>query len=206
MNTAFLANNPDTVRHVYGRGGASGSRRSAICWTPSSPKATSTSTPPSLAQVEAVFSTWSMFNLPPQRLDLMPRLRAVFYAAGSVRHLRPTCWTATSPWSAPGAIALSVAEFAVSQIMLAGKGYWRNMPRLPPPRRPGGRQTVRRQRELRPHRRDSRRGAGRAAGDGACCGISGSTWPSTTRSFPLSRRRRGRERSRSPRHSRRATS
>src|SRR5476651_1367137 len=39
-----------------------------------------------LKEVEAIFSTWSMPVLTTGQLDRMPALRAIFYAAGTVKY------------------------------------------------------------------------------------------------------------------------
>lgn len=80
-----------------------------------------------LAGVEAIFSTWGMPELTPAELDRLPALRAVFYAAGSVKGFAKPLLkrhvTVCSSWSAN---AVSVAEFCLGQVLLACKGYFRN--------------------------------------------------------------------------------
>jgi phosphoglycerate dehydrogenase-like enzyme len=57
----------------------------------------------------------------------MPRLRAVFYAAGTVQPFaRPLLERGVTVVSAWHANAAPVAEFTLAQILLATKGYWRN--------------------------------------------------------------------------------
>lgn len=80
-----------------------------------------------LEDVEALFSTWGMPALTPAQLDRMPKLRAVFYAAGAVNHFaRPLLERGimvSSAWQANG---VPVAEFVLAQILLSCKGYFRN--------------------------------------------------------------------------------
>ena len=80
-----------------------------------------------LADVEAVFSTWGLPRLAAAELGLLPRLQIVFYAAGSVRSFAPTLLDrgvrVVSSW---GANAVPVAEFALAQILLSCKGFFRN--------------------------------------------------------------------------------
>ena len=80
-----------------------------------------------LADVEVIFSTWGMPRLMDEQLDALPNLRAVFYAAGSVQGFAPPLLargiTIVSAWRAN---AVPVAEFALAQILLACKGYFRN--------------------------------------------------------------------------------
>jgi phosphoglycerate dehydrogenase-like enzyme len=82
---------------------------------------------PELIDVEVIFSTWGMFPLTQAQLDRLPNLRAVFYAAGSVKYfagpLLDRGVTIVSAWAAN---AVPVAEFTLGQILLANKGYFRN--------------------------------------------------------------------------------
>jgi phosphoglycerate dehydrogenase-like enzyme len=80
-----------------------------------------------LRDVEALFSTWGMPKLSSAQLDQLPNLRAVFYAAGAVSHFaRPLIERGVVVSSAWQANAVPVAEFALSQIVLSCKGYFRN--------------------------------------------------------------------------------
>lgn len=128
MKTALFANNPTMIDYVYAQG-----RRQQIADISQLLEPVITDKlldehQEQLAQVEAIFSTWSMFDLTPEQLARMPRLKGVFYAAGSVRHFAHNMIdrdiAVVSAW---GANAFCVAEFTLSQILLAGKGYWRNM-------------------------------------------------------------------------------
>jgi len=77
--------------------------------------------------VELIFSSWGMPLLSPAHLDRLPALKAVFYAAGSVRDFaRPLLERGITVVSAWQANAVPVAEFTQAQIMLAAKGYFRN--------------------------------------------------------------------------------
>jgi phosphoglycerate dehydrogenase-like enzyme len=81
----------------------------------------------SLARIEAIFSTWGMPALTPADMDRLPALRAVFYAAGSVKGFaRPFMDRNVIVCSAWAANAVSVAEFCLGQILLAFKGYFHN--------------------------------------------------------------------------------
>ncbi len=80
-----------------------------------------------LQDTEVIFSTWGMPPLEREQLDRLPRLRALFYAAGSVKQIAGPFLerdiTVVSAWAAN---AVSVAEFCLAQILLACKGYFRN--------------------------------------------------------------------------------
>jgi len=77
--------------------------------------------------VEIVFSTWGMPSLSPEELNLLPNLKAVFYAAGATDHFARTLFARNvKVFSAWQANAIPVAEFCAAQIVLALKGYFRN--------------------------------------------------------------------------------
>jgi phosphoglycerate dehydrogenase-like enzyme len=89
--------------------------------------ATFDSEAPSLRDVQVVLSTWGLPALDARQLDGLPALRALFYAAGSVRGFaRPLLERGVRVFSAWAANAVPVAEFAFSQIVLACKGWFRN--------------------------------------------------------------------------------
>ena len=81
-----------------------------------------------LGGVEVFFSTWGMPRLTGAHLDRLPSLRAVFYAAGSVKSFATPLLERgiliTSAWKAN---AIPVAEFTLAQILLSCKGYWHNV-------------------------------------------------------------------------------
>jgi len=80
-----------------------------------------------LTGVEVIFATWDMPALTSADLDRLPALRAVFYAAGSVKGFAvPFLERNVKVCSAWGAIAASVAEFCLGQILLSCKGYFHN--------------------------------------------------------------------------------
>ena len=82
---------------------------------------------PDLGEVEAMFCTWGMFPLTSAELDQMPRLRAVFYAAGTVGYFaHPFMERGVTLVSAWAANAVPVAEFTLAQILLANKGFFLN--------------------------------------------------------------------------------
>lgn len=82
---------------------------------------------PYLQDLEVIFSTWGMPSLTEAQIAQMPRLRAVFYAAGSVQGFaRPFLEQDVLVVSAWAANAVPVAEFTLAQVLLAGKGYFAN--------------------------------------------------------------------------------
>ena len=81
-----------------------------------------------LNDLEVIFSTWGMPMLTTEVLDRLPNLKALFYAAGTVRNFASAAIergiTVCSAWQAN---AIPVAEFALAQMLLANKGYFRNV-------------------------------------------------------------------------------
>lgn len=81
-----------------------------------------------LKQVQAIFSSWWMPALQKEEIQqFFPRLEIVFYGAGSVQYFaRPFLELGikvVSGWVANG---VPVAEYTVSQIVLANKGFFQN--------------------------------------------------------------------------------
>ncbi|MFD5555094.1 hydroxyacid dehydrogenase [Streptomyces sp. NPDC127068] len=79
---------------------------------------------PALARAEALLTGWECPPLDARALELMPRLRTVVHAAGSVKHhITDACWQrGITVASAAGANAVPVAEYTVAMVLLAGKG------------------------------------------------------------------------------------
>lgn len=85
--------------------------------------------PETLADVELILSSWGMPRLDADLLDLLPRLRAVFYAAGTVKPIVTGEFWARGLriTSAARENARPTAEFAFAEIILSLKRAW---PRL----------------------------------------------------------------------------
>ncbi|WP_285725509.1 hydroxyacid dehydrogenase [Psychromicrobium xiongbiense] len=79
--------------------------------------------PTALAETRLLFTSWGAPRLDAGLLSAMPRLEAVFHAAGSVKTITTDeFWQAGIPMvSAASANAVPVAEFAVAQILLGLK-------------------------------------------------------------------------------------
>ncbi|GHH43326.1 hydroxyacid dehydrogenase [Streptomyces candidus] len=77
-----------------------------------------------LGRAEALLTGWGCPPLTSAALELMPRLRTVVHAAGSVKHhVTDACWErGITVASAARANALPVAEYTVAAILFAGKG------------------------------------------------------------------------------------
>ena len=76
-----------------------------------------------LRDVEIIFSTWGMFSLSSEEIArYFPKIRAVFYGAGSVQYFaRSFIEAGIEVFSAWAANAVPVAEFTVAQIILANR-------------------------------------------------------------------------------------
>ncbi len=79
-----------------------------------------------------IFSTWGMPALTEEEIrGFFPSLEAVFYAAGSVQGFaRPFLHCGVKVFSAWAANAVPVAEYTVSQIILANKGFYQATRRM----------------------------------------------------------------------------
>jgi phosphoglycerate dehydrogenase-like enzyme len=79
-----------------------------------------------LAEVEVIFATWGMPALTDQQFACMPKLEAVFYAAGNVKAFaRPLIDHDVILVSAWAINAIATAQLVLSQILLTCRGYFR---------------------------------------------------------------------------------
>lgn len=80
-----------------------------------------------LEEAEVMFATWNIAKLTPLRYEMMPKLKAIFYAAGTVKMFAESALErgirVVSAWRVN---AVPVAEFALAQILLSMKGYFAN--------------------------------------------------------------------------------
>jgi phosphoglycerate dehydrogenase-like enzyme len=79
-----------------------------------------------LADVEVIFATWGIPNFTEKHFSAMPKLKAVFYAAGNVKSFAPALIerdiVLVGAWDIN---AIPVAEMCLSQILLSLRGYFR---------------------------------------------------------------------------------
>ena len=80
----------------------------------------------SVRDAEVIFSTWGMPRIEADEIpNVFPRLKAVFYAAGSVQPFAaPFIEKGIAVFSAWQANAVPVAEYTLAQILLASKGFF----------------------------------------------------------------------------------
>ncbi len=82
---------------------------------------------PKLNETEAIFSCWGMPKLTTAQIERMPKLKAVFYAGGSVNGFAGSyIERGIAVCNAVDANAIPVAEFCLAQILLACKGVYHN--------------------------------------------------------------------------------
>ena len=123
MRAIFLCNRESDVRRVYHADTVT--RLQSLCELDDRIYASA-----DLAEIpadtEIVFSTWGMPSLTEAQIRAyLPRLQAVFYAAGSVQAFaRPLLASGVRVFSAWQANAVPVAEYTLAQILLANKGFF----------------------------------------------------------------------------------
>lgn len=81
-----------------------------------------------LADTEVIFATWGMMNFTAAQRAKLPKLKAVFYAAGNVKAFAPNLIengiVLVSAWAIN---AIPPAEMCLSQILLSLRGYFRSI-------------------------------------------------------------------------------
>ncbi|MBL8669878.1 MAG: hydroxyacid dehydrogenase [Alphaproteobacteria bacterium] len=83
-----------------------------------------------LADVEVIFASWGMIRFEERHFRALPKLKAVFYAAGNVKAFaQPLVERGIVLVSAWEANAIPVAEMCLSQILLSLRGYFRSVRR-----------------------------------------------------------------------------
>ena len=126
MKAAFLCELPDKLMEVYGP-----RQRAALAGRVELADGVAKSVEnEALRDAEAIFSTWGMPACTEEQIRrYLPRVKAVYYAAGSVQGFaRPFLRAGVRVFSAWQANAVPVAEFTHAQILLALKGYFRVQP------------------------------------------------------------------------------
>ncbi|MBQ9745006.1 MAG: hydroxyacid dehydrogenase [Clostridia bacterium] len=129
MKAIFLANNKGNIDYVYAEENIN--RVASLCDIEKDKVYTEEeilANPEPFKDVEYIFSTWSMPGGGEIKLiDYLPNVKALFYAAGSVRYFANEYFEkGVRIFSAYAANAIPVAEFTVGQILLASKGYFQS--------------------------------------------------------------------------------
>lgn len=125
MKAVFMSVRPQNLTNVYGR--IREKLTGELDFLPDVTSAQEIGQRGDLSRVELIFSTWGMPALTEEQIrKYFPSLRAVFYAAGTVKAFAApllSCGiTVCSAWRANG---IPVAEIAASEIILANKGFFR---------------------------------------------------------------------------------
>lgn len=134
MTKAVFIGDPARIAHVYAQGRHDTVATLTDLYPHLLTRTNLAEHAPQLTTTEVLWTTWGMPQLSDEDLEKLPALRAVFYAAGSVqgfaRPLLERNITVVSAWQANG---VPVAEYALAQILLAGKGFWRKVSHGRPP-------------------------------------------------------------------------
>ncbi len=87
-----------------------------------------------LKDCEVAFATWGMVDFTQEEIKkYMPNLKAIFYSAGTVQYFaEPFLSCGIRVFSAFAANGVPVAEYTVSQIVLALKGYFQGAKKYKP--------------------------------------------------------------------------
>ncbi len=126
MKGCYMSANPETLRRVYAAAQMRALTERVEIWD-------DVITHPEdsrLAEAEVIFSTWGMPTCTADQIRrCMPKLKAVFYAAGSVQSFaRPFIESGVRVFSAWQANAVPVVQYTFAQIILALKGYFAVQP------------------------------------------------------------------------------
>ena len=126
MKAIFLNENTKTCRRVYDAEVTARLQSLVELDGNVYKKANLLADPAAFADVEMLFSTWGMPTLTEEQIKTsLPNLKCVFYAAGTVQAFaRPFLNCGVKIFSAWAANAVPVAEYAVAQILLAGKNFY----------------------------------------------------------------------------------
>lgn len=129
VKAAFVCNSDENIAYVYAQGRAEQVRKTYDCVETIINQDNAQAHAAELADVEIIFSTWGFWSFDEELFALFPKLRAVFYAAGSVKGFAPAFLerdiVVMSAWAAN---AIPVAEYTLAQILLASKQYWQQLP------------------------------------------------------------------------------
>jgi phosphoglycerate dehydrogenase-like enzyme len=123
----LLCDSPENIARVYGEGRLARLKTLADVHDKVISKADFDHMLPLVKDSEYIFSTWGMPVLTPVQIKHMKKLKAVFFAAGSVKYFAEPFLKAgikvVSAWSQN---AVPTADFAFAQVILSCKGYFRN--------------------------------------------------------------------------------
>jgi len=124
--TAIYLGEPGRLEQVYGDTDRALLESHLVFVAPPQTPASLPELGPALREIEVIVTTWGMPSLDLAFLRLLPRLKIVFYAAGSVRgFVTEASWkSGIRVVSASSANAIPAAEFSFAQIILCLKQAW----------------------------------------------------------------------------------
>ena len=126
MKAIFLCEKEKTVNNVYAQHVKARIKEKVELDERVYSRADVMASPESFCNTEFIFSTWGMPSFTEDEIKTcFPSLRCVFYAAGTVQSFaRPFLNCGIKVFSAWAANGVPVAEYTVSQIILANKGFF----------------------------------------------------------------------------------
>ena len=126
MKSIFLCQQPDSVKRVYAPETVEFLKAEAGLCDRVFQKEDVLERPEDFRDTRYIFSTWGMPSLTEEEIRrAFPKLECIFYGAGTVQTFaRPFLRCGVRIFSAWVANAVPVAEYTVSQILLANKGYF----------------------------------------------------------------------------------
>lgn len=127
MKAVFINQDPEMLKRVYGESVRSVLKTAGVDTEPVFDRAAVLANPSCFADTEYLFSTWGMPSFTEEEIArCFPKLKAVFYAAGSVKSFAaPFLKSGISVHSARAANGVPVAAYTAAQILLANKGFFR---------------------------------------------------------------------------------
>ena len=126
MRSIFLCESADSVKRVFAPETVGLLQEKAGLCDRVYNKEAVLASPEAFHDVDYIFSTWGMSVLTEEEIRAaFPKLQCVFYGAGTVQTFaRPFLNCGVKVFSAWAANAVPVAEYTVSQILLANKGFF----------------------------------------------------------------------------------
>ena len=117
----------DSINAIYGSEELNDLHEMADFFAPPQTRESIAANPAVLAEAEVIFSGWGAPIMDDAFLEAAPKLRTVFYGAGSIRYFTPEAFwrrniAVTSSYVAN---AVPVAEYALGTILLSLKHFWR---------------------------------------------------------------------------------
>ena len=126
MKAIFLCEKAKNIVNVYAQHVTERINKSISLDSHTYSRADVMASPEDFCDVEIIFSTWGMPSFTEEEIEeCFPSLKCIFYAAGTVQSFAlPFLNCGVKVFSAWAANGVPVAEYTVSQIILANKGFF----------------------------------------------------------------------------------